>query len=336
MPPARARRSRIGGPFRIVSSKRPVDPPALTPDDRAAAVAGRVLATHLATLEREEAAARSGQVEGVHQLRVATRRLRSAVAAFAPVWSARDVHGVADDLKSLGRAIGEVRDLDVLKLALTRHGRRLPPDLRRALRPLHREIARRRAAALGRLVTHLDGARFGLLRTKLGALSRAEPAPSPSLTALVPNLVGAPWQAAVRAGARLDGAAGDAAYHRLRVRVKGLRYTLESLRELGAKRVDRVLERLADLQNILGAHQDAVTQMAWLRRETSLATHPDTLLAMGALVQVLARRAAKNRLRARREWKAFERKESRRKILAELARPEAAGSGPAAVVPAVC
>ena len=91
--------------------------------------------------------------------------------------------------------------------------------------------------------------------------------------------------------------------HRLRVRVKRLRYGLEILRTLGDKSVRRLLEKLERLQDVLGEGQDAVTQIAWLRRYAAATDPPVTsLLPVGALIQALAKRAAKRRTRALRAW----------------------------------
>src|SRR5215831_17230962 len=91
-------------------------PPALSPDDDARVAARRVLGFHLATFQREEPAARGGDVEAVHQLRVASRRLRATLQLFAPVLPATLLGSANEGLGWLGRGIGGVRDLDVLSL----------------------------------------------------------------------------------------------------------------------------------------------------------------------------------------------------------------------------
>src|SRR5437773_320097 len=61
----------------------------LSPDDGAAVAARVVVRFHLRAFVRVEPAARAGEVEPVHQLRVATRRLRTALRLFAPLLPAR-------------------------------------------------------------------------------------------------------------------------------------------------------------------------------------------------------------------------------------------------------
>src|SRR5258705_12951045 len=73
-----------------------------------------VLDEQLAGLARELGHARAGTIEGVHQLRVAARRMRTALAVFADRLPERAVVALERDLRALGHAVGTVRDLDVL------------------------------------------------------------------------------------------------------------------------------------------------------------------------------------------------------------------------------
>src|SRR2546428_1811862 len=108
----------------------------LSPDDGAAVAARVVVRFHLRAFARVEPAARAGEVEPVHQLRVATRRLRAALRLFAPVLPARFAAAAHRDLAWLATAIGAVRDLDVLGETLRKQAVRLDPELRRAAGPL--------------------------------------------------------------------------------------------------------------------------------------------------------------------------------------------------------
>src|SRR6185295_13148637 len=62
--------------------------------------------------------ARLGDAEGVHQLRVAARRLRSVIRTFVPLCDPAKIQPVVEDLRWLGGVLGEVRDLDVLEIRL--------------------------------------------------------------------------------------------------------------------------------------------------------------------------------------------------------------------------
>src|SRR5207247_4471528 len=103
----------------------------LSPDDGAAVAARVVVRFHLRAFARVEPAARAGEVEPVHQLRVTTRRLRAALRLFAPVLPARFAAAAHRDLAWLATAIGAVRDLHVLGETLRQQAARVDPARRR-------------------------------------------------------------------------------------------------------------------------------------------------------------------------------------------------------------
>jgi len=111
------------------------------------------------------------------------------------------------------------------------------------------------------------------------------------------------------------------------VQVKRARYALETLRGLGDKPVRRLLARFEELQDLLGASQDAVTQIAWLR---DYAGRPEvsapSLLPAGALIQALARRGEKRRRRALKAWRKLDEGELIEAALTDL---ESSASAPA-------
>ena len=70
----------------------------------------------------------------------------------------------------------------------------------------------------------------------------------------------------------------------------------------------RLLVRLEALQDVLGEAQDADMQIAWLREYAGSAqTAPPTLLPVGAIIQALARRAAKRRRQSLKSWRKLDR-----------------------------
>jgi len=124
----------------------------------------------------------------------------------------------------------------------------------------------------------------------------------------------------VRAGRRLGPDAAPPDLHRLRVRVKRLRYALETLRSLGDRSVREFLVRLERLQDTLGKGQDAATAIAWLRGYAATRGVPAaSLLPAGALIQALARRVRKQRRRGLKAWRRLERTRLLESVLKELA-----------------
>jgi CHAD domain-containing protein len=289
----------------------------LAADDPIGTAGSAVLRFHLRALEREREAARSGDVAAVHALRVATRRLRATLRLFEPALPAT-ARQLGEELASVGRTIGAVRDLDVLEGAISAAS----TDVSRALRPglgtvLHELRARRRTAHRA-LVDALDGPRLRALVARLGTVtgSRRDP-----LGAVVVELVRPLMRSVRRAGRDLDEDATPEKFHRLRVRVKRLRYALETLGGLGGRPLRQMVRRLEALQDVLGAQQDAVTQTTWLRELAGDAgADGPTILAVGALLQVLDRRARRMRRKFPRVWARCDRRRLRRQLVRALER----------------
>jgi CHAD domain-containing protein len=183
------------------------------------------------------------------------------------------------------------------------------------------EIHDRRAAAHVALVETLDSARARRLLDRIASFAEATPPGRRGvrLGDVASKLVQPLLRAVLRAGRRLDADAPPAAAHRLRIRAKRLRYALETLHALGGKDTRKLVRRLTRLQDVLGTQQDAVTQVAWLR---SWALRPEvappTVLATGAVMQVITRRGQRHRRRVADVWRAVDRTKLHAGVLAEL------------------
>ena len=77
--------------------------------------AGYACIDHLA---RNEQAARTGDAEGIHQMRVAVRRWRATLSALAPFMPQAPRRSGSDELRWIADALGEARNLDVFASAL--------------------------------------------------------------------------------------------------------------------------------------------------------------------------------------------------------------------------
>src|SRR5262249_27570872 len=144
-----------------------------------------------------------------------------------------------------------------------------------------------------------------------------------SLAIRAPELI-APLLRRVRAAARTAAAKpAPETLHALRVRVKRLRYAAEMLGRLDPS-LPRLVQRLARLQEVLGRHQDAVTQIAWLARYAGRDDVPArTLVAVGMLIAALERRIGRIRRRVPRRLTKLVRQMPRR--LGTVRAPEEPG-----------
>ena len=223
-----------------------------------AAVLGHLLDVMLHWADRIPGAS---DPEPVHQMRVATRRLRSALAVFRRAAPCPALAALALPLKACAGQLGEARDWDVfLRGAGATLAAAFPDDARCAA--LLRAAARARLAAYGRLGEYLAGPAFRSLSVALATAAALHPWDS--------------GEAAMHGGIEAFGAAALArrlkhvrrtgrgiadlpvpALHELRKDCKRLRYTAELFAPLfPAHPARRFVRRLAALQEELGLLND--------------------------------------------------------------------------------
>ncbi len=206
----------------------------------------------------------SGEFEDdhVHQLRVGLRRLRSGIALFAPAHAAPDP--LADGAAVLFRALGAARDRAAvagptraqLAAALQAQGLALAaPEWPAAVGPDPLQMLRAPAT------------QAWLLEALRAGLPDAAPDVEPVGPRLDERL--AAWHRKVKRDAGRFATLDEAARHRLRKRIKRLRYGLEFARGcLGAKKSARLLAALAEAQAQLGVLIDSGVALQALRAAT--------------------------------------------------------------------
>jgi CHAD domain-containing protein len=253
----------------------PPTPTILVPDvppgpDAPAGVAVReAVAAALRRLIEHEPDARAGGDEGVHQMRVATRRLRSDLRTFRDLVEDAWARPLRAELKWLADLLGAVRDLDVLLARLKAEAEGARPKHRAALVPVWEELEARRDDARRALMAALDGARYRGLRDAMAEGARA-PALTPAAlgpcAVVLPALVKSTWKALAEAGRRLRRDDPDEALHEVRIRAKRARYAAEavagSLGDDAGAQAAKFARAASRLQEILGEHQDAVIARA--------------------------------------------------------------------------
>jgi inorganic triphosphatase YgiF len=228
-------------------------------------------------LDNYPAVTLAGEPEGIHQMRVAMRRLLSAIRMFDPVLRLEDAKGLFAALKATFTQLGEVREADVFI------GETLPSLAAAGLGTtlesvLGREIAAFRAAAYRRARDELSSANFARLVVQLNdwiesrnwlkaerpidvllVERAAEDFAVPRIRALHAKLL--KQGAKARCGTLDD-------WHRTRIAAKKLRYAGEPLFQALAPKIDteRLSKQLSRLQNSLGRLNDLQTITPFLAR----------------------------------------------------------------------
>jgi CHAD domain-containing protein len=263
---------------------------------------GWTIAGSVVRLIGHDAAVRLGDdPEGVHQARVATRRLRSHLRAYRAMLDRDWCDGLRADLGWLGDELGAVRDLDVLEERFRRHGSVLTGDEAAGVEKVLDRVRRRREASRGSLLTAMREPRYlALLDALVDATANPRviagmaDAPAADVLGVVMD---APWKHLRTRCRSLGSDPDDAALHEARIRAKRVRYAAESLTPAFGKPARRFARRAEALQEVLGTHHDAVVAMLWLRHE---AMHAPARLAFAA--GRLAEMEASVRDEARADW----------------------------------
>lgn len=281
------------------------------------------IAFHREGLLRERPGAEKGEVESIHQLRVATRRLRTAIRLFRRALYASQADKLRRELATVAGAAGRVREADVTEELLRKRARKLDPQLAKALAPLFNEVSHRRVEGMKELKQVLNSKTHATVEKRLAAPTFRR-GRDVVLGSIASELLRPLLRAMIRAGEGLGDDAPPEAIHRLRIRAKRVRYTLEMLGGLGRKKLQKTLVRLERLQAVLGEHNDVTAAMIWVRECIQKTAVPaDTLLAAGALLQLLRARERKLARRGLKAWRNLARGTLLHDALAEVRRTAA-------------
>ncbi|WP_018654519.1 CYTH and CHAD domain-containing protein [Actinomadura flavalba] len=225
------------------------------------------LATQVDAIYFWDTRARQAGDDAVHKMRVATRRLRSAFQSYAPLLDAERTGPLKDELKWLAGALGEVRDLEVLRMRFTDRLETLDepvPSLVSSTLPREEKTAYR---ALNRTLT---SARYHALLDALDALHTDPPlrgkGAGRAAAGELPRHVGKAWRRMEKREASIAAATDrDEARHATRKAAKRARYAADVAVPVLGKPAKKTSKRAKRLQTVLGDHQDAIVAMERLR-----------------------------------------------------------------------
>jgi CHAD domain-containing protein len=246
------------------------EPVELGEDAMVSAVVREAIVSAVTRILHHDPGVRLGDdAEDVHQARVGTRRLRSDLRTFRSLIEPDWLANTRTELKWLGNEFGAVRDADVLLERLERQASELSSRDTRGVASLVRHLNVERDLARIALLEAMRSERYTALLDGLIAAADAVPViPEDDKPArdVLPALVGGPWTHLKRAVESLDRDPADEALHQVRIRAKRARYAAEAAAPVVGKPARVFAKAVADLQTVLGDHQDAVVAEDWLRR----------------------------------------------------------------------
>jgi CHAD domain-containing protein len=246
--------------------------------------------------------------EDLHQARVSVRRMRAVLKAALPALDRRWADELRDELGWLGRALGPVRDLDVLLDRLRGEAVNFPADERAAVERLVSGLVDERESDRETLLEVMSSARYHQLLHSV-ATAVADGLPGDGMSE------GAEWDSPVTVleagGQPLDGTdldlialidkqyrrlvkavkkAGrqppDDVLHDLSIHGKRVRYTAELAEPSLGRPVRRLLKATTAFQDVLGDHQDACIAQERIRNLLdAIGEDLDVVFVAGRLVE---------------------------------------------------
>ncbi|MCB9459183.1 MAG: CHAD domain-containing protein [Anaerolineaceae bacterium] len=243
--------------------------------DDAIAEAGRkvLLQDCIKMLENEEGSRAGEDIECVHDMRVATRRMRSVLNMFSDYFKVGAIAAHVEGLRQTAKALGHVRDLDVM-IADLQDYTVSHEDIAEPISGIINRLEKKRDQAREDLIQWLDSKNYkrfvnGYInfltepgKGVIGPKSRAEPHQVRHIAALMIHEA----LAAVRA---YEVVLEDADYdtmHALRVAFKRLRYTVDSFTDVLGTGASTFVDQLKDVQDYLGRMNDIVVASEALNR----------------------------------------------------------------------
>jgi CHAD domain-containing protein len=249
--------------------------------------------------------------EGVHQARVATRRLRSHLRTFAPLLVTDWALELRDELGWLAQVLGRRRDADVMLERIRGRAESLPEQSAHGVKRVLAALEHERSVASEVLEETMRSDRYLNLLDRLVAAAR-EPAlmdeAAASTNDVLPGLVRPPWRSLAKAAKAVSDPPRDEELHAVRIRTKRCRYAAEAVAPVLGKRARAFASDAAKLQDVLGDFNDSAVAERWLRDWSTRARARDAIFAAGELAGL--ERAAEERGRAgwRKAWKRLSRK----------------------------
>ncbi len=251
--------------------------------------------------------------EPVHQMRVATRRLRSAFGLFRRAIETEATQAAEAELRKLGHTLGPARDWDVFVAGNgAAIGKAFEDD--RAVKRMLAQAERRRRAVYASLQEYLSSAAFRRLGLSLAAIAsganlaastdHAEDEPAPTaLDRYAARVMSRRYQAIISAGENI-GSLPAHALHPIRLDAKRLRYACEFFAPLfPGRHARRFVRRLTVLQDQLGLLNDGIGAAALMAELTGAGG--ENGYARGIALGFVAAQSVASRATAMRAWERF-------------------------------
>ena len=250
-----------------ISFPQPKSAIGVTADDNLTDAGRKVWLYHFAIMLSHEQGTLLGEdIEELHDMRVATRRMRSAFDIFGPAFTPKLVKRYQKGLRSLGRVLGQVRDMDVILEKGLLYQRKLKEQDQAGMEPLMIAWKQTIDSERVKLIKHLQSEAYKdfkqdfnkFLQVPMGGKDTSNSGNEviSRVRDIVPILIYSRY-AAVNGYETILPTASINQLHALRIEFKKFRYTLEYFKEILNDSVTRTINEIKQYQDHLGELHDA-------------------------------------------------------------------------------
>ena len=244
-------------------------------------------------------------IEAVHQVRVAARRLRSNLRTFQPLLDPGWRRMLRSELRAFATRLGPIRDADVLRERLRRDAALIPELDGNSLNMILADLERERGQARDGMIEALRDERTNRLLDLLDDAAhnpRTLPEADGPARKLLPKLAAKPWRRLRRATIAAGRNPPDEVLHDIRLKAKQTRYAAEAVEPAVGRPAAAFAKAVSRVQETLGDHRDALSAADWLKSQ-SAAHDSQVAFAAGQLAGLQLSAAATLRSEWRSAWK---------------------------------
>jgi CHAD domain-containing protein len=244
----------------------------------------RALAQHVRWLLAHDPGTRLGtEGESLHQMRVATRRLRAILRVARPLFVPAWAESLESELSWLGTLLGPARDLDVQIHYFNDEAAALDARDRKPLAEFVTHLQAQRENIQQVLLSELKSARYLDLIRRL-QLAAQDPAVLETTIGLRDLAKGA-FKKLRKAIQRLGSSPNNVRIHEVRIKTKRARYAAELAGQSAGKPAAKFIEESQRLQDLLGVHQDAIQAEVRIRAFLKQSTSARAAFVAGRMVE---------------------------------------------------
>lgn len=250
----------------------------IRPEDSMAKVARRIFSYQLGKMLAHEKGSRKGDdIEELHDMRVAIRRMWAASEIFEDYLDPEELKPHLKGLRTTLRALGGVRDQDVFLEKAKHYLENLPAGQEQALDPLFEALEKEREKARKTMLTYLDSEKYARFKKDFAAFLAVPGAGRlPTGTAkhdALPHRVrnvlpSVAYSRFAKISAYAEWVEGPYVsiekLHRLRIAAKGFRYTFEFFEQVLGEETKSTIKEFKGLQDLLGDIHDAAVAIELL------------------------------------------------------------------------